>query len=240
MNLVIDIGNSNIKIGSFEDGELLSPVKTVLLSELAGEVSRIDPDMIIVSSVAGRKVENHPAFSENQRILFLNYKTPLPFVLQYDTPETLGVDRIAAAAGAQAINPGGSTMIIDAGTCITYDMIDGSGIFHGGTISPGAELRFKAMHNYTGSLPLLEFDPTVGEEPLIGKSTISAMKSGVINGIKGEMESFIEGYRKLYPDLKVIICGGQAKFFESRLKASIFAVPELVLTGLNRILEYNE
>lgn len=240
MNLVIDIGNSNVKIGSFEDGELLSPIKTVLLSELANEVSRIDPNKIIISSVAGRSVVKDMSFFENRRPLFLNYKTPLPFVLQYDTPETLGVDRIAAVAGAQVINPGKDTMIIDAGTCITYDLIDGSGKFQGGIISPGIELRYKAMHNYTGNLPLIEFDLAVAEESLIGKSTIMAMKSGVINGIKGEMESFIEGYRKLYPDLKVIMCGGQAKFFESRLKASIFAVPELVLTGLNRILEYNE
>jgi len=240
MNLVIDIGNSNVKIGSFENGELLAPVKTVLLSELDKEVSRIDPDKIIISSVAGKKVEKELTFSKSRRPLFLNYRTPLPFDLHYDTPETLGVDRIAAAAGAQAMNPACDTMIIDAGTCITYDLIDGSGTFQGGIISPGVELRFKAMNDYTGGLPLIDFDLTSEEESLIGKSTISAMKSGVINGIKGEMESFIEEYRKLYPDLKVIICGGQAKFFESSLKASIFAVPELVLTGLNRILEYNE
>jgi type III pantothenate kinase len=190
--------------------------------------------------VAGKSVKEALTFTENYSTMFLTHNTPLPIKLDYETPETLGVDRIAAAVGAQAINPDKVSMIIDAGTCITYDLIDGSGLFHGGIISPGIRLRYEAMHNYTGNLPMIEFDQSAEEEPYIGKSTIKAMKSGVINGIKGEMESFIDAYSKLFPDLRVIMCGGQAKFFESRLKASIFAVPKLVLTGLNRILEYNE
>ena len=146
---------------------------------------------------------------------------------------------MAGASAALSMFPQQNVLVIDAGTCITYDLIDGDGLFLGGIISPGTRIRFRAMHENTGRLPLIDLNEISYMEPIIGKSTREAMKSGVLNGIKGEMEAFINGYRELYPDLKVIMCGGEAKFFESNLKASIFAIPELVLIGLNRILEYN-
>lgn len=239
MNLAIDIGNSYIKIGGFVKGELVTPVSRLQRIELDRVVNELQPEKIILSSVAVEISKISFPFIDKYSSLILTHKTPLPFTLDYKTPETLGVDRIAAVAGAQVINPGRASMVIDAGTCITYDIINGKGLFLGGIISPGIKLRFKSMHDNTGKLPLINFEKTIPELPLIGKSTVEAMKSGVINGIKGEMESFINLYSGLFPELKVIMCGGEAKFFESSLKASIFAVPDLVLIGLNRILEYN-
>jgi type III pantothenate kinase len=239
MNLTIDIGNTFAKIGKFENGKLTPPVETLEPAALDERVYYLNPDKVIICSVGGKVNKNSYSFIGQYETIILDHKTSLPFSLDYKTPETLGVDRIAAAAGAQIINPGGVSMIIDAGTCITYDLLDDKDVFHGGIISPGSALRFRAMNEFTGNLPLIEPE-NIGRAPsLVGKSTKEAMESGVINGINAEIESFIEGYKELFPDLKVIMCGGEAKFFESSLKASIFAIPELVLIGLNRILEYN-
>lgn len=240
MNLAIDIGNSSVKIGSFRDGILKLPVKNVQIQELGDIVEDINPERIVVSSVAIKVDRISLPFIKSYPTLVIEHKTPLPFKLDYETPETLGVDRLAAAAGAQVINPGGTSMVIDAGTCITYDLITGENVFLGGIISPGLKLRFRSMHEFTGNLPQIDdFNIQDDMDPVFGKSTRQAMKIGVINGIKSEMESFIQAYMELFPDLRVIITGGKAKFFESKLKATIFVVPELVLIGLNRILEYN-
>lgn len=238
MNLAIDIGNSNIKIGCFRNSNLEGPVQNVQKKDLEGVISEIDPQRIIVSSVVRNTDIDLDQLKRKYGIVILDHKTPLPFRLNYETPETLGVDRIAAAAGAQVVNSGRTSMIIDMGTCITYDMLENGEVFSGGIISPGMRIRFKAMHDYTGNLPHIE-QLDNWNESIIGKTTVTAMKSGVINGIKCEIESFIQLYNELFPGLKVLMCGGEAKIFESKLKAPIFAVPDLVLIGLNRILDYN-
>ena len=240
MNLAIDIGNSNIKIGSFDRGEMNPTVIETNHSDLNNVVEDLQPARIIVSSVSGSVNNSSFPFVAKYSALILDYKTPVPFDISYETPETLGVDRLAAAAGAQVLNPDGVSMIIDVGTCITYDLLDAESIFQGGIISPGIHLRFKSMNDYTGNLPLISIEEPVPDLQTLGRTTRQAMISGVLNGIKGEMDSLIESYRQLFPDLKVIMCGGDAKFFESSLKEAIFVAPELVLLGLNRILEYNE
>jgi type III pantothenate kinase len=169
-------------------------------------------------------------------VLNLSGTTQVPLAKDYDTPETLGADRVAAAVGANWLVPESDLVVIDMGTCITYDLVDKQGIFRGGLISPGMKMRFNALHTFTRRLPLVEpkSDPV-----LIGKSTLQAIQSGVINGMIAEIDGIIERYRHEKPTLRVVTCGGDAPFFESKLKHPIFAVPELVLIGLNRILLYN-
>jgi type III pantothenate kinase len=161
---------------------------------------------------------------------------PMPIQIRYATPETLGVDRIAAACGAIALFPGKNCLAIDAGTCITYDFIDHAGNYWGGGISPGIEMRLKAMHTFTTRLPLVKVNQ---QASLIGNSTESCLQSGALFGVLGEIEGIIQKYDQNYQELKVIICGGDISLFENQLKPTIFAAPDLVLMGLNRILLQN-
>ena len=148
----------------------------------------------------------------------------------------LGKDRIAAVVGAYHYQPGRNLLVIDAGTCITYEVVEAAGRYIGGNISPGMTTRFKALEHYTSKLPYVEETDDV---PCIGQSTEEAIQAGVVNGIVYEMDGFIEQMKQKYPDIFVFLTGGHSFYFESRLKNSIFADINLVMTGLNRILEYN-
>jgi type III pantothenate kinase len=154
----------------------------------------------------------------------------------YTTPKTLGVDRIAAVCGALQLFPQRDCLVIDTGTCITYEFLDRNARYHGGSISPGIAMRFEAMHRFTSRLPLVKPEINV---PLVGDSTESAMQSGVIQGVRAEVEGIIQKYTDQYPDLKVIICGGDVRFFENHLKQTVFVAPDLVLIGLNLILRHS-
>ncbi|HEY5825470.1 MAG TPA: type III pantothenate kinase, partial [Cyclobacteriaceae bacterium] len=154
----------------------------------------------------------------------------------YATPTTLGVDRIAAVCGALEIYPNGNCLVVDTGTCINYEFIDAKGEYLGGAISPGIHMRLEAMHKFTARLPLVTNNP---DAQLIGNSTATCMQSGVTNGVIAEIEGIITRYSHLYPDLGVILSGGDYSLFENKLKPSIFVAPELVLSGLNRILLHN-
>ncbi|HQT59513.1 type III pantothenate kinase, partial [Daejeonella sp.] len=158
---------------------------------------------------------------------------------KYKSPETLGLDRFAAVIGAKSLFPDTNCLVIDAGTCITYDAVDNAGVYEGGSISPGLKMRLKAMHKFTGRLPNVELSDY---EDWRGYDTPSAMLSGVLNGCTEEVRGMIEIYRSRYPGLLVILCGGDAIFFDTRLKNSIFAhtlktEPDLVLFGLNEVIE---
>jgi len=238
MNLAIDIGNSSVKIGRFAGEELEHPILNTSVEKLSTEIRNLNPDRVIVSSVgeASPQDQDHD-FAKKYMTIFLQQDTPLPITIDYETPDTLGADRIAAVTGASVLNPDGDSLVIDLGSCSTYDIIENGKIFKGGIISPGKELRFKSMYHFTRNLPLLSHN--TGDVSFAGSSTDGAMKSGVINGMISEMESFISSYKELYPKIQVFMCGGESKFFENRLKASIFVIPELVLVGLNRILAYN-
>jgi type III pantothenate kinase len=183
-----------------------------------------DVDSILNISVAtNKKIE-------------LKSNTPLPLKIQYATPLTLGVDRIADACGAFQLFPNQNNLIIDLGTCINYEFMDSDNNYWGGAISPGVNMRFKSMNTFTAQLPLVE---AIGYPELIGNSTISCLQSGVMNGILEEMKGIISRLKSKYPELRVILTGGDYRFFENQLKDSIFAAPELVLVGLNRILIHN-
>lgn len=237
-HLAIDLGNTFAKTGLFEADELLEIHWKLSLDDLNDYVRQVNPEQLIISSVSYSYIEILQLLGDQQRqILFLNSNTPLPITKNYDTPETLGADRLAACIGAMALFPAQNNVVIDMGTCITYDLIDAQDCFQGGIISPGMQMRFKAMNTFTKRLPLLNA-PT--EMPaLIGKSTTTAMQSGVMNALIAEINGLIEQYSNDLTKINVIFCGGDATFFANRIKYPNFVVPELVLIGLNRILDYN-
>ncbi|SMD34925.1 type III pantothenate kinase [Reichenbachiella faecimaris] len=235
-NFVIDMGNSSIKVGQFQGSQLIKDWVFQSLQEVVSLVNQSAAKRIIICSVASEAQDLASQLTANG-IIILDASTPIPFENHYKTKNTLGVDRIAALAGAECINSGKNNLVIDMGSCITYDFLDKNHKYQGGSISPGIDLRFKAMNDYTKRLPLIT---KYNKVELVGKTTKDAMVSGVINGISAEVDGIISRYLVKWPDLEVIMCGRAANSFESNLKATIFASPKLVLIGLNRILEYNE
>ncbi len=238
MNLSIDIGNSRTKLGIF-DGETLieRPVlKKPKISEIAQIIDTHKIERAICSSVAVYPSELDDFLREKLFYIQLETHTPLPIKNNYKTPETLGKDRIAAAVGAWHIFPNQNLVVIDAGTCITIDFVHSSGLYMGGTITPGISLRYKAMHHFTSRLPLVKRQRLDG---FIGYSTETCMSMGAQMGATLEIEGFISLYEKDFGEISVIITGGDADYFVNELKNEIFAHPNLVLTGLNEILKYN-
>jgi len=237
-NLAVDIGNSAIKYALFEADTFIRfgqvPDETVLL-QLA-EFSAITN--IIFSSVRATEsilLSQKPA---GKKVLKLTWQLPVPITNHYETPQTLGMDRLAAVVGANFLYPDRDILVLDAGTCITCDYIDKNKNYQGGSITLGLDMKFRALHTFTQKLPLIE--QKAANVPLTGRNTADAIRSGVMHGTVAELNGIIQAYTVLSPDLVVVFCGGDAAFFETNLKATIFVVPELVLIGLNRILNYNE
>ena len=236
MNLVIDSGNSAAKVGIFNHELLVEKFTFPVLDDLRSFVARAECENLIVSSVKA-DVAQVMSWAVNARKKFvLNKQLSLPIVNRYASPDTLGMDRLAGVCGAFQLFPGVPCLVIDAGTCITYDFIDHDAHYYGGGISPGLIMRFQAVHTFTAKLPLV---PAKRDAKLIGDTTESSIQSGVINGLLAEIDGIIRLYKEKFPRLQVILCGGDAGFFENQLKASIFASPELVLFGLNSILIHN-
>lgn len=236
MNLVIDYGNSTGKVGIFEEDKLREKLVFSKSVELESFIKNYSGKNIIISSV-NTDVEMIAGWANHfSNCFILSTSLPLPVTNRYSTSKTLGVDRLAAVCGARQLYPGENCLVIDAGTCITYDFIDRDGNYFGGGISPGLKMRFQAMHTFTARLPLTG---PVDNPPLVGDSTITCMQSGVVYGMTDEIDGIIRRYFDKFAELKVILCGGDTPFFENKLKASIFASPELVLSGLNSILLYN-
>jgi type III pantothenate kinase len=239
LNLIIEQGNTATKIAVYEHDKLIeSAVYSVFeASELSPLFERYPlengifstvrkPDRVLADVLSGRL----------KKFLFFDDRVKLPIEICYQTPETLGKDRIAAAVGAHYLHPESDVLVIDAGTAITYEVIEASGLYIGGNISPGLATRFKALHQFTERLPLVKETELV---PLVGTSTETAIIAGVVHGIAYEMDGYINAMREIYPGVFVFLTGGHSFYFEKRLKNAIFAVINLVLTGLNRILEYN-
>ncbi|QSE98743.1 type III pantothenate kinase [Fulvivirga lutea] len=233
MNLVIDFGNTTGKVGLFTNNDLIKVMRPVQLDDIAKFFDEYDIQNTIISSSSISTSNIRKKVHGN--CLELSHKTPLPFAINYKTPETLGLDRIAGVAGAYFNHPNENCLVIDIGTCITYDVLV-NGQYPGGAISPGLTMRFKALNTFTANLPLVENE---GSTELVGDSTKNSILSGVANGMAAEIDGFIENFNHKFGPLKVLICGGDYIFFENKLKASIFAAPELVLKGLNGILQYN-
>jgi len=239
MNLVIDIGNSFTKLALFEhntmsfhaifEGCEVEPI--VDFCEKHREISHC-----ILSTVKDYPDAINAFLNKNFKTIVFKAGIPIPIINNYETPLTLGNDRLAAAVGAAHIFKHSEVLSIDAGTAITYDFIDASGVYHGGGISPGIPMRFKALHTFTGKLPLIEMDE---DAPLIGGNTRHSIASGVLNGTIAEVEGIIERYQAIYPSVKIILTGGDHNYFDKRLKVKTFASPNLVLEGLNLILNFN-
>lgn len=240
MNLIVDVGNSFVKFAVFL-GRTLKKKYTTTLSDFESVLQTIQNDFpkitnAIVSSV-GRLTPDHVhALYKNYNLIELSASTKVPFTNCYATPKTLGVDRIALVAASVQQYPDKNVLIIDAGTCITYDFITSKNNYLGGAISPGLQTRYRALHNLTANLPLLERIPP---KRLIGNSTKTSIHSGVVYGVVNEIDGFVNEYLKEYQDLTVILTGGDAKFLSKQLKSSIFANPNFLLQGLNFILQYN-
>jgi len=236
LNLCIDIGNTSAKIGFFEKDELVDVKHNLQDRSILKVVAESKPQHILISSVRkgiGKIVEKSRKIAET---IVLDYEIPVPVGSQYKSPQTLGVDRLASVVGANFLYEHKNCLVVDLGTCITFDLIDSSGIYHGGGISPGLEMRLKAMHKFTSKLPLISSN---GYSELIGKTTKECMQSGALYGTIAELEGIIGRYRQFFQDLVIIFCGGGAIFFESKIKDHIFAIPNLVLVGLNQILRFN-
>ncbi|MCF8232301.1 MAG: type III pantothenate kinase [Bacteroidales bacterium] len=240
MNLVIDIGNTDTKIGVFQGDHLYyqSRYKKLDDRELAFFFQHYAISQTIVSNVSSGNKSFVDYFNKNQkdRVIFLNSSTPMPLKISYKTPETLGSDRLAAAVGAKHLYPAKPVLVIDVGSCITYDFVTAEGEYRGGAIAPGLNMRYQAMHQFTGNLPLLQ---PKEETPLTGDTTNASMHSGVLNGTFNEVDGMIDQFRKEQPGVTVIITGGNINNFDKKLKNNIFASPNIVLTGLNQILKYN-
>jgi len=242
MKLVIDIGNSFVKYAVFDGSQMIeinkSPeVSKQSLLKLLDKYKAVDA--AIVSSVRKNRDDFEVFLNNKLHVLELNWKTPIPFTNLYKTPETVGKDRLAAVAGAQSLFPDQNILVIDTGTCITYDLLTTNNEYHGGSISLGLQMRFNALHTLTNKLPLVEADYEK-KIALIGDSTQTSILSGVQNGVLQEVDGIIEQYKVRFAELKIVLCGGDNKYFDKYLKNNIFAAPNLVLHGLNKILQFNE
>ncbi len=240
MNLVLDIGNTRLKTGLFNAGLLVEQAfwTAWTLEELSAFAHEKQVERVILSSVAAPDTEMTAFFAQKFTFIELTAATPVPFRNLYQTPETLGKDRIAGAAGAQAIWPNEKVLVVDCGTCIKYDFVDAAGAFHGGNIAPGAAMRLRAMHHFTARLPEAAF--SMPENP-IGHSTETALQNGGLLGATLEIEGFARLFRqKIGDDVRVALTGGDAVFFAKYLTIKNLAVePDLVLIGLNSILNFN-
>lgn len=231
----IDFGNTRIKLGIFENNILQEVKRFDSIATLKVNLLDFDIQQAIISSVSNPIEEIQKELSFINTLIFLTKSTQLPILNSYKSPDTLGLDRIAAAIGAHFNYQNENCLIIDIGTAIKYDLILANGEFIGGIISPGRQMRFKALHNFTKKLPLLD---SADIPELIGIDTNSCMISGVMNGIIAEINGIIDEYLKIHK-IKVLICGGDAPYFETSIKYPTFAHPNLVLEGLNRIFQHN-
>lgn len=239
MNLIIDIGNTVAKIAVFDGREMLEQAydSNSSLPRLKDFYECYQPEYAAVITVIDFSDEVRRALDSLPiPILYVDYQTPLPIHNLYETPQTLGYDRIAAVVGAYTQFPNRDILVIDSGTCITYEFIDARAQYMGGNISLGASMRFKALHTFTAHLPLVCSD---GREVEFGVDTDTAIREGVLRGIEYEMTGYIGKMKDKYPQLLVFLTGGKHFPFESKLKNSIFVDKFLVLRGLNDILNYN-
>lgn len=238
MNLAIDIGNTRTKAGLFRGPQLLhqETVPVWSIAWLEQWTYNHSPEKAILSSVGQANEEVLAWLKRRIPLLELSHETPLPIDNRYRTPCTLGKDRVAAVVGAYGEYSGTTNLVIDAGTCITYDLIDGQGVYWGGNIAPGVTMRLAAMQHFTARLPQPERSAIHG---LLGDSTTTALQNGAQLGAILEARGFIDRCREEYGELNVILTGGDADFFDKNLKRNIFVNQNLVLLGLNQILIYN-
>jgi len=241
MNLIIDVGNSWVKMAVYNDRQILHH-KTMLQEDLKREVQKViraypkitHSMLAAVTPVANEIID---LLKKNSETHVLHGASRFPFKNKYGTPDTLGLDRIALVAAASEAYPNTNVLIIDAGSCITYDFLNARGEYMGGAISPGIAMRYRALNTFTANLPELEKTETA---ELVGNSTDTSIHSGIINGVVSEVDGMISSYRSEYTKVTVILTGGDGQFLSKRLKNTIFAHSNFLLEGLNYLLELNK
>jgi len=234
MKGVIDIGNTRIKTAVFnQQAELVEKAYFHTLINAIEWLNERNVSSLMSASVAQAILPQIPGI----KTYSLTYQSKLPFDNQYKSKETLGVDRIAAIAAAAIEFPNSPVLVFDIGTCMTVDLLHPNGIYNGGNISPGIEMRLKAMHNFTQRLPLATKEDV---DDMLGHNTVSALANGVVNGMQFEIDGYIAHFKEQYPDLKIVLCGGDYSYFDKQHKYEIFAAPDFVLRGLYHLLILNE
>lgn len=239
MVLVVDIGNTRIKCAVcevntlmetfvFENSEAENKLKNILIG-----YPKIKN--LVVSSVGKALNFDLKTLSNNITVHFVSNLDVFPFQNKYTTPRTLGIDRMILATGATLLFPNRNRLIIDAGTCITYDFVDKNDNYWGGAISPGLRLRYESLHQFTAKLPLLTFEEPEG---LVGNSTNQSIHSGVVNGLICEIDGFIDRYKEQNENFTIILTGGDTYFLAKRLKNTIFANSNFLLESLNQFFQY--
>ena len=238
MNLVVDSGNTSTKVAVMEGGTTVREWRFDRFTQGDADaiIAGYSPSKAVVASTGGdgericAMLEGRVGF-----LLRMSPLTPVPIGIDYDTPETLGTDRIAAAVGAVEVYGAGDMLIVDMGTAITFDFV-GGGVFRGGNISLGVGSRFRALHDYTAQLPqcgITEIDGSLGRSPR------TAIEQGVMRSVLYEIKGYADEFLQKNPQIRIIFCGGDAKCFVNRIKNAIFANCNMMYIGLNRILEYN-
>lgn len=247
MDIVLDIGNTLVKIAIFEEdrmidirkfehddySDLLAFVSEIGINNKCGIIGKV-----LISSTVGEIKAVSDVLKQHFKVIVVDKSIALPIVNLYVTKETLGYDRVASVIGGRFLFPASNVMTINIGTCLICDFINSDGEYLGGSISCGLKQRFKSLNSFTAKLPLIDIDRREREIELIGRNTRDSILSGVINGMKFEIERFIAEYRNKYKDLKIIISGGDMRYFEGKLGDDIFYVDDLIIIGLHQIMKY--
>jgi type III pantothenate kinase len=239
MILAIDVGNTRIKAAVFEDNTLLEGF-VFLKTELEKSIQNIlekykNISDLVVASVSDVEKQAFIRFDTALNLHFISHSDAFPFVNCYETPQTLGIDRMVLAAGATLQYPKQNRLVIDAGTCVTFDFIDENDNYLGGAIAPGLRLRYETLHNFTAKLPLLSLE---NPKHFLGNSTSESIHSGVVNGLVYEIDGFIEEFKAQYSKFIIILTGGDTEFLAKRLKNTIFANSNFLLESLNQTFQY--
>lgn len=238
MNLVLDVGNSLLKIALFEKSELIQKFK---FSEnykrnIEDIISNYKVTHSIISNVG--RIDNTiiNILKESTNLLLVSNQLKIPFKNLYKSKNTLGQDRLALVSAAAFNFPNENVLIVDVGSCITYDFKNNNNEYLGGGISPGISMRFKSLNTFTSNLPLIDFDSIY---QLIGNNTKNSITSGVVNGTISEINGIIQRYREEFKNIRIILTGGDSNFLLKRIKNTIFADRNFLLIGLNKLLEDN-
>tara|TARA_R110002050_G_scaffold243066_1_gene379439 strand:+ start:54091 stop:54825 length:735 start_codon:yes stop_codon:yes gene_type:complete len=237
VHIVIDGGNTRIKVAQFQDEKLLN--LEIFANQGALNIflkKCLEANAIIISNVGFWSFEALKEF--RGKLIRLDNETMVPFKSLYASPQTLGNDRRALAAAALYEFPQQNCLVLDAGTCLTVDFIDANGAYHGGAISPGLNMRFEALHSFTQNLPKINWKENA-LPALIGDSTANSILSGVVRGYLAEIEGIIEQYKEEIDDLRIVFCGGDTSLLRPWLKNDIFAPSNFLIKGLEYILRYN-
>lgn len=233
-DFIVDIGNSNFKVAALKNNEIVQTVRFDK-KDSSKLIQLVQNTNVIISNVAANDI--HELLREKCNLIYLAHSdTKLPFDSEYKTMESWGMDRACNIAAARIKFPKTNVLVIDIGTCIKFDFIDFNNTYHGGSISPGIRLRFESLAMYTAKLPLVQ--PNV-DYSLIGNSTSESILNGVLNGCKNEIQGFIMQYEAKFEDLKIIITGGDAFYFDFKEKSNIFADENLTLVGLHQLYLFN-